>query len=386
VDVVVPAAGSSERMAGDDKLQAPIGGRPLLAWTLEALASSTLVQRIVLVVAPERVAEVRAAPWLPPAVGAVVAGGSRRQESVAHGVRALRRLGGSETDVVLVHDAARPLVTPALVERVATAAAIHGAAIPVVPVTDTLKQVRDGRVDATVERDGLAAAQTPQAARMRLFEAAFERFPAEGPATWTDEAGLLEACTIPVHVVPGDPRNVKVTVPDDLARVRSALAGSGTTRLGFGHDSHPFGPGAPLRLGGVSFEDVPRLAGHSDGDVALHAVADALLGAAALGDLGRHFPASAATPAGVASGELLTAVASRVAAAGFRPTSVDLTIVGARPRLGTALDAMRTAIAGLPALEPAAVSVKAASGNLIGAEGAGRAVSAHAVAVLEARA
>ena len=203
---------------------------------------------------------------------------------------------------------ARPLVSAELVERVAAAATRHGAAIPVVPVTDTLKRVRGDRVEATVDRADLVAAQTPQGARIDLFEAAFERLPPAGPATWTDEAALLEACTIPVHVVPGDPRNLKVTVPDDLARVRTALSGSPAVRLGFGHDSHPFGPGGPLRLGGIAFEGAPRLAGHSDGDVALHAVADALLGGAALGDLGRHFPASAATPEGIASGDLLTAV------------------------------------------------------------------------------
>ena len=385
VDVVVPAAGSSERMAGADKVRAAIGGRPLLAWTLEALASAPTVEKIVVVVAPERVQEIRDAPWLPPAVAAVVEGGGRRQESVANGIRALRSLGVEPGRVVLVHDAARPLVTADLVGLVAAAAARHGAAIPVVSVTDTLKRVRGDRVEATVDRADLVAAQTPQAARLDRFEAAFERFPPDGPPTWTDEAALLEACTIPVHVVPGDPRNLKVTVPDDLARVRTALTGSPAVRLGFGDDSHPFGPGGPLRLGGIAFEGAPRLIGHSDGDVALHAVADALLGGAALGDLGRQFPASAETPEGIASGSLLAAVRGRVADAGFRATSVDVTIVGARPRFGAALDAMRGAIAGLLELDPAAVSVKASSGNLIGAEGAGRAISARAVAVLEPR-
>ena len=139
-----------------------------------------------------------------------------------------------------------------------------------------------------------------------------------------------------------------------------------------------------MRLGGVEFDGAPRLTGHSDGDVALHAVADALLGGAALGDLGRHFPATAATPAGIASAELLAAVVARVAGAGYRPASIDLTITGARPRLGARLDDMRDAIAGILALEPGQVSVKASTGNLIGAEGAGRAMSAQAVAVLEA--
>jgi 2-C-methyl-D-erythritol 4-phosphate cytidylyltransferase/2-C-methyl-D-erythritol 2,4-cyclodiphosphate synthase len=383
VDVVVPAAGSSARMGGDDKLRAPIRGRPLLAWTLDALAAASVVERIVVVVAPERVAEVRAGGWLPTGVTAVVAGGARRQESVVNGIRALAGLGAASERVVLVHDAARPLVTADLITRVAAAAARHGAAIPVVSIPDTLKRIRGDVVESTVDRTGLAAAQTPQGARMGVFHEAFERIRPDGTATWTDEAALLEACTIPVHVVPGDPRNLKVTVPDDLARVRSVLAGSSAMRLGFGHDSHPFGPGGPLRLGGIAFPGAPRLAGHSDGDVALHAVADALLGGAALGDLGRHFPASAATPEGVASSELLTAVLGRVADAGFRARSIDLTIVGARPRFGSALESMRAAIAGYLGLELGGVSVKASSGNLIGPEGAGRAISAHAIAVLE---
>ena len=386
VDVVVPAAGSSQRMAGQDKLGVELAGRPLLAWTLARLAAAAAVERIVVVVPATRLEEVRAAPWLPPAVVAVVAGGARRQESVAAGIEVLVGLGAAGDRVVLVHDAARPLVDAALIARVAEAAARHGAAIPVVPIADTLKRLDGDRVAGTVDRTSFGAAQTPQGARIGLFQDAYARHSPASGTTWTDEAALLEACTIPVHVVPGDPRNVKVTVPDDLDRVRHALAprpAGGVTRLGFGHDSHPFGPGGPLRLGGIEMPAAPRLAGHSDGDVALHAVADALLGAAALGDLGRHFPATPATPVGIASTELLAAIRSRVAAAGYAASSVDLTIVGARPRLGSRLDEMRAAIARMLGLSEDQVSVKASTGNLIGPEGAGRTVSAHALAVLE---
>jgi 2-C-methyl-D-erythritol 2,4-cyclodiphosphate synthase len=152
--------------------------------------------------------------------------------------------------------------------------------------------------------------------------------------------------------------------------------------VGHGSDTHSFGPGYPLALGGIEFADAPRLHGHSDGDVALHAVADALLGAAALGDLGRQFPADASTPRGVASALLLVAVVTRLAEQGLQPRSVDLTIVGARPRLGGRLEEMRVEIAGLLGLGLDGVSVKAATGNLSGAEGAGRAISAHAVAMV----
>jgi 2-C-methyl-D-erythritol 2,4-cyclodiphosphate synthase len=285
---------------------------------------------------------------------------------------------------VLVHDGARPLVSPALVTAVAQAAAKHGAAIPVVPIGETVKRIEDGRVAATIDRTPLATAQTPQGVRRSILRAAFDRYAADAATTFTDEAALLEACSIPVHVIDGDPGNVKVTLPADLARAEAALSARGaTTRTGIGHDSHPFGPGAPLVLGGVSIEGAPRLHGHSDGDVALHAVCDALLGAAGLGDLGRLFPPGPSTPEGIASGELLEEVLRRVATAGWRPSSLDLTIVAARPKLGPRLDLIREKVAVALGLEAERINVKASTGNLDGMEGAGRGISAIAVAVLE---
>jgi 2-C-methyl-D-erythritol 2,4-cyclodiphosphate synthase len=251
----------------------------------------------------------------------------------------------------------------------------------VLPVAETLKRVREGVVEATVPRESLAAAQTPQGARRSLLHDAWAVFPPEGDPQFTDEAALLEACRIPVHAIPGSPANVKVTLPDDLLRVRAALTPA-AARVGFGHDSHPFGPDAGLRLGGIELPGAPRLSGHSDGDVVLHAVADALLGAAGLGDLGRLFPADARTPRGVGSDRLLLEVRERLVAAGLVPLSVDVTVIGARPRLGVRLDAMRSAIAGLLGLDEAGVNVKASTGNLAGDEGAGRAISARAVATV----
>ena len=382
VDVIVVAAGRSARMGGVDKLAVEVGGRPLLGWTLAALDASSVVGRMVVVTAAERVAEVTTAGWLPGSVVDVVAGGPRRQESVAAGFAALDGPGADETGVVLVHDAARPLIEPGLVAAVAAATARHGAAIPVVAVAETLKRIDGDRVAATVDRRDLAAAQTPQGIRRDLLREAYRRFPPAGPESWTDEAALLEACSIAVHVVPGDPGNLKVTVPADLTRAVGALVAERPTRTGIGHDSHPFGPGSPLALGGVEVAGAPRLHGHSDGDVALHALADALLGAAGLGDLGRLFPADDRTPSGIASGDLLGEVRWRVESAGWRPSSVDVTIVAARPRLDTHLDAMTVAIAGRLGLDPAAVNVKASTGNLDGAEGAGRSISALAVATI----
>ena len=384
-DVVVVAAGSSRRMAGVDKLAAPIAGRPLLAWTLDAVGASARVGRLVVVTAPDRVDALRAAPWLPARVDAVIPGGATRQASVAAGVRAVAALDpGGRDRPMLVHDGARPLVSIALVDAVIDAVERHGAAVPVLPVAETLKRVGEGLVLGTVDRATVAAAQTPQGARRGLLLDAWLEFPPEGPREFTDEAALLEACRIPVHAIPGEPSNIKVTLPDDLRRVELALAPR-AARVGFGHDTHPFGPGTGLRLGGIEIAGAPRLAGHSDGDVVLHAVADALLGAACQGDLGRLFPADARTPRGVASDLLLADVVARVEGAGFRPVSVDVVVIGARPKLGANLDLMRAAIAGLLGLDENAVNVKASTGNLAGDEGAGRSISARAVATLESQ-
>ncbi len=368
-------------MGGIDKLQVDIGGRSLLAWTLRAFAAVPEVERIVVVTAPERVAEIRDADWLPDRVTAVVAGDARRQGSVAAGVTAL---GPTDDDarVLLVHDGARPLVTAATIRGVIDATARHGAAIPILPIAETVKRIDEGLVGATIDREGLGTAQTPQGVQRGLLRDAYARYPPDGPETWTDEASLLEACRIAVHVIPGDPSNLKVTQPADLRRVEAVLVGPRSSRVGIGQDSHPFGPGTPLALGGIHIDGAARLHGHSDGDAALHAICDALLGAAGLGDLGRLFPAGPATPEGVASSELLTDVARRVAAAGWVVGNVDLTIVAARPRLAAHLDPMRAAIAERLDVDPAVVNVKASTGNLGGDEGAGRSISALAIAQL----
>jgi 2-C-methyl-D-erythritol 4-phosphate cytidylyltransferase/2-C-methyl-D-erythritol 2,4-cyclodiphosphate synthase len=380
-DAVVVAAGRSSRMDGIDKIGALIGGRPLLDWTLATLADCSRIERIVVVTAPERVDEIRAVPWLPQRA-TVVAGGGRRQESVAAGVDAIRAGVATDNRIVLVHDGARPAASGALVERVIDAVDAHGAALPVLPVVETLKRIRGSEVAETIDREGLALAQTPQGVRLDILRRAYGRFPPSGPETFTDEAALLEACTIPIHVVPGDVDNLKVTVPTDLERA-AAILGADRTRVGFGEDVHPFGPGEPLLLGGVEFAGAPRLHGHSDGDAVLHAVAGALLGAAGLDDLGAQFPADDRTPAGIASSDLVAAVIDRVRSAGFTPVRLDVTILAARPRLGERLHDIRDRIAELAGLRADEVSVKASTANLTGIEGTGRAISARVVAAVE---
>jgi 2-C-methyl-D-erythritol 4-phosphate cytidylyltransferase / 2-C-methyl-D-erythritol 2,4-cyclodiphosphate synthase len=430
VEAVLVAAGSSRRMGGQDKLNADLNGKSVLQWSVEALAAAG-VERIVIATSPARIAEIASEPWLPDAVVAIVAGGERRQESVAAGVVALAEAAADDDatadededvpnagieparasgpvsaapglapdPVILVHDAARPLASPALIRAVAEAAALHGAAIPVLPVPETLKRLDGDLIAATVDRTDVVAAQTPQGVRRSLLESAYAQYPPDGPETWTDEASLLEACRIPVHTINGETSNLKVTVPVDLQRARAMLdgglvpgrpavpaqAGVSAARIGLGMDSHPFGPGEPLVLGGIRIDGAPRLAGHSDGDAALHAVADALLGAAGLGDLGRLFPADARTPAGIDSRILLTTVGEKVRAAGWTPGNIDLTIVAARPKLAALLPAMGEAIAAALNIPAATVNVKASTGNMDGPEGAGRSISASAIVMLVAR-
>jgi 2-C-methyl-D-erythritol 2,4-cyclodiphosphate synthase len=414
VEAVVVAAGSSRRMSGLDKLTAELDGRTVLRWSVEALAAAG-VERIVIATSLARLVEVASEPWLPDAVIAVVAGGERRQDSVAAGVIALAEAAAAESEevddaddgaaarepatlaadrpdsVILVHDAARPLVSRALIRAVTQATWEHGAAIPVLPVAETLKRIDGDLIAATVDRTDVVAAQTPQGVLRSLLEEAYSQYPPDGDEIWTDEASLLEACRIPVHTITGEASNLKVTVPIDLQRARAMLDGGlvpgrpaapASGRIGLGMDSHPFGPGGPLVLGGIQIEGAPRLVGHSDGDAALHAVADALLGAAGLGDLGRIFPADSRTPLGVDSRVLLSTVADKVRAAGWTTGNVDLTIVASRPRLAALLPSMGEAIAAAIGVPASAVNVKASTGNLDGPEGAGRSISASAIAWL----
>ncbi|MGH2466897.1 MAG: 2-C-methyl-D-erythritol 4-phosphate cytidylyltransferase, partial [Candidatus Limnocylindrales bacterium] len=362
-DAVIVAAGESRRMGGPDKLMASLSGRPLLAWTVEALARTPAVGSIVVVAAPGRASELRDAAWLRATGARVVVGGARRQDSSAAGLAATR----PDSEVVLIHDGARPFVSAALAQTVAEAARAHGAAIPVEPISDSVKRVADGRVTAGVDRAGLCLAQTPQGARRSVLVQAFAGPLIDQAGGYPDEAALLAAAGIEVVAVPGEADNLKVTTPADLRRaeaIAARLVGAllprlpadalaGPIRMAHSHDSHPFGPSDGLALGGIVIPEAPRLHGHSDGDALLHVIADAILGGARLGDLGRRFPAEDPTTRGIASAELLREVARQAAAAGWRAAAVDLVLEGARPTLGAArLEAMRAAVAGLLDLDP----------------------------------
>ena len=357
-------------MGGGDKLELTIGGQPMLRRTVEALAATPEIDGVIVVTAAERVDELRGTDWLADLEAIIVPGGRRRQDSVAAGVRA------ASADIVLVHDAARPFVSAGLVARVVAGVQRHGAAIPALPVVDALKRVDGELITASAERAGLYRAQTPQGARRELLLAAAEAH-AGGEEDIPDEADLLARAGVVVAIVPGDADNIKVTLPEDLALARRLAGDVPPPRITLGTDSHPFGPGDGLRLGGLLIEGAPRLQGHSDGDAVLHALCDALLAAADGGDLGRLFPSGERHTRGVDSRDLVAEVMKRVSGAGLALAGADVTILGARPRLGgERLDAMAANIADLTGLDHARVSVKAGTGNLSGDEGAGRVISA----------
>ena len=380
---VVVAAGSAKRFGGPTPKQfLELAGCTLLERSVRALASSPAVRGVVVVLSAELLDRPEAAAvrsW--PHVLDVVAGGVARCDSVRAGVRA-----AGETPFVLVHDAARPLASRRLVDAVVEATRRVGAAIPLLGVPDTVKRLgEDGRIAATIDRTGLGLAQTPQGARTDwLLEALAGQAGAEPPVT--DESAALEAAGRPVAAVAGEPENVKITAPEDLARARARLEGdSMSLRIGTGFDVHAVDPDRKLILGGVEFEGEPGLRGHSDADVVLHAAMDALLGAAALGDIGALFPPDDPRFEGADSRELAGEVAQRLHEAGYEAVNLDLTLLAERPRVRDRVDEMRGSIAAALRLQPEAIGLKATTLEQLGALGRREGIACQAVALVRKR-
>jgi 2-C-methyl-D-erythritol 4-phosphate cytidylyltransferase/2-C-methyl-D-erythritol 2,4-cyclodiphosphate synthase len=375
VGAIVAAGGSGQR-AGLAKQWLELGGQSVLRRAARLLADSPVVDELVLVVPAgeeARAAEALAGLGKP---GRVVAGGPARADSVRHGLEALSGCG-----VVLVHDAARPFATPALVAGVGVAAARDGAARAALAVTDPVTRAGPGqppRVAATLDRRELWLAQTPQGFRRELLLRAYQAAGAEAAAA-TDECALVERLGAPVTLVPGEPGNFKITSPEDVARARALT--EPPVASGVAYDCHRFAPGRRLVLGGVEFEG-DGLLGHSDADVCAHAIGDAILGAAGLGDLGRHFPDSDPRWKGVSSLRLLREIAALAGAAGWRLGNADVTLVARRPRIAPRAGEMRERLAEALGISPAQVNVKATTGEGMGFAGRGEGIGAHAVALL----
>lgn len=380
--MLVAAAGGSTRM-GCPKQMIPLDGEPALLHTLRALESAARVDGVVLIARPEDV-ETFAALAQKNGIRkllAVVAGGASRQQSVERGLAALP----PKTAFVGIHDGARPLASAALMDAVVAAAQETGAAAAAVPVRDTIKRAdATGIIAGTVERDGLWRVQTPQVFDRQAYARALVAAAAAG-RDYTDDCQLLEAAGLPVQLVPGEETNLKLTAPADVPLAQAILRqrkGDGSMRIGHGYDVHRLVAGRPLILGGVAIPFAQGLLGHSDADVLTHAVMDALLGAAALGDIGGLFPDTDPDYAGADSIDLLARVIDRLRQAGYVPENIDVTVLAQQPKLKPYIPAMRERLAAACGLSVTAVSVKATTEEGLGFTGTLEGMAAHAVCLI----
>lgn len=368
---ILVAAGRGERMGGPPKQWRDLAGRPVAAHAAQAFRDAGIA-RILLVIQPQDAgfAQALGLPW--------VAGGDSRTASVR---AALAALADDPPAAVLIHDAARPLVSPGLIGRVLGALADHPGAAPALPVTDALWRGDLGRVAGVQDRAGLWRAQTPQGFWFAPLLAAYAAHAAEA----ADDVAVARAAGLDVAIVPGDENNLKLTWPGDMDRAAQALRGRAMDiRTGNGFDVHAFGPGDHVWLGGVRIPHSHGLVGHSDADVAMHALTDAIYGALALGDIGQHFPPSDPQWRGAASRIFLAHAADQARARGFRLTHCDVTLICERPRIGPHAPAMREALAGILGVEIERASVKATTSERLGFTGREEGIAAIATATLVA--
>jgi 2-C-methyl-D-erythritol 4-phosphate cytidylyltransferase/2-C-methyl-D-erythritol 2,4-cyclodiphosphate synthase len=377
VVAIIAAGGRGERLgAGVPKQLVEIGGRSILERSVALFDRCDRVHEIVVVVPPELEEERGWAARVGKPLR-IVRGGARRQDSVANGFAA----AGDRCDIVVVHDAARPFASLGLIARTIDAAAGCGAALAAVPARDTIKLVDAGVVSATIPRERVRLAQTPQAFRRDVLARAIEA--GTGAAEATDEASLAERAGFGVALVEGESTNIKITTPEDLELARSLVgAAPALLRIGMGYDLHRLVADRPLILGGVTIPFERGLAGHSDADAICHAVTDAVLGAANAGDIGRHFPDTDERWKGASSLLLLREATALVGARGYRVANVDVVVIAERPRLAPFIDRIAASVAAALGIDASAVSVKGKTNEGVGEIGRGEAIAAHAVALL----
>ena len=388
VVAIVAAGGRGERLgAGMPKQLLTVGGESILRRSIRLFAEHERIDEIVLVLPPELAAEAPADLGAPGKPMRVVAGGARRQDSVRLGFEAI--LG--RADIVVIHDAARPFASADLVSRTIDAAAESGAALAALPASDTVKLTSAGSggtivVERTVPRERVFMAQTPQAFRADVLAAAIEA--GRGGAVATDEAALAEAAGFPVRIVAGETTNLKITTMTDL-KAAEAIAGGerapATARVGIGYDLHRLVEGRPLVLGGVTVPAEKGLAGHSDADVLAHAMTDAILGAIAQGDIGRHFPDTDPQWKGASSMAMLAHAVSLAAEAGYDIVNVDAVVIAERPKLAPHIETIRASLAAVLGIQAARISVKGKTNEGVDAIGRGEAMAVHAVVLVAGR-
>lgn len=382
VAAIIVAAGRGERAGeGPPKQFRPLGGEPVLRRSLRLFAAHEAVEAVQPVIDPAFEPQYQQAATGLDKLLSPVPGGATRQQSVRAGLLALEK---SSPDIVLVHDAARPLASPALVDRALTAVKKTGAAIPALPLADTIKRVdASGRVLETLDRSGLRAIQTPQVFTFKPLLEAHRKAAEAGRSDFTDDAALAEWAGIEVTTFAGEAGNLKLTTSEDFQRTAAleAMALS-DVRTGTGFDVHAFGPGDHVMLGGVKVPHTKGVVGHSDADVLLHALTDAVLGAIADGDIGKHFPPSDPQWRGASSDIFLAHAAKRVAERGGRIVHLDATVLCEEPKIGPHYDAVRARVASIARIDVSRVSVKATTTERLGFLGRGEGIAAMATATV----
>lgn len=387
VSAIIAAGGAGRRVgAVTPKQMLDIGGGSILQHSVHAFVTHPRISDVVVVLPQGQTslpfASAMDAARLPAL--RIVEGGARRQDSVANGFDAV----DASAEVVLIHDAARPFVSAGLIDRTIDAAAAHGAAIAAVQSRDTVKRVAGGRIVETIARETIYLAQTPQGFRRDVLAAAIAA--GRAGADGTDEAALAERAGYTVHVVDGEAGNVKITTADDVEAARQRMGGrgsdAGVQRVGTGYDLHRLVDGRPLVIGGITIPSDRGALAHSDGDVACHAATDAILGAASLGDIGRHFPDSDPKWKNADSLALLRDAARMVRELGFEIANVDVTVILERPKIKDLIEDMRTRMADAMEIDRSCVSLKGKTNEGVDAVGRGEAIAAHAVALLRSNA
>ena len=383
VTAIIAAGGRGQRFgSARPKQLLTVGGRPMLERSVALFLDHPDVDEIVVALPADLAAD--PPPYLRAASKPirVVAGGARRQDSVANAFQA----ASAESLVVVVHDAARPFASADLVSRTIAAAVESGAALAALRVSDTVKRIGDRMVIETLPRESLYLAQTPQAFRREILREALALGEAGGDAT--DEASLAERAGHAVRVVEGEPGNIKITMPEDLAVAEAIARRAGhagrqpAIRVGTGYDLHRLVEGRPLILAGVRMAFERGLLGHSDADVVCHAVTDAILGAAAAGDIGRHFPDTDPRWKDASSLDLLRRAVGTVRATGFAVVNIDVVVIAERPTLWPFVDAMRANLAEAVGVPVDAVSLKGKTNEGVDTTGRGEAIACHAVALV----
>jgi 2-C-methyl-D-erythritol 4-phosphate cytidylyltransferase / 2-C-methyl-D-erythritol 2,4-cyclodiphosphate synthase len=380
VAALIVAAGRGSRFGGDmPKQYCLLAGKPVLAQTVAAFVGHPLVAMIQTVIhADDAALYAEAVGSSQQKLRPPVKGGATRQASVLAGLEALSDQG---VDIVLIHDAARPFVSVHVINDAIQAARDHGAAVPGAAVTDTIVAIDTGVIAATPDRATLRAVQTPQAFRFDLILAA-HRKAASGGRAFTDDGGVATAAGHAVHVFKGDSANVKITTQDDLARANRQLGANLVSRSATGFDVHAFGPGDHVWLCGLKIPHERGFLAHSDGDVALHAITDALMGAMADGDIGRHFPPSDPQWKGASSDRFLRFAAERLRQRGGIIDLLDVTIICEAPKIGPQAEAMRVRVAEIAGVPTGNISVKATTTERLGFTGRKEGISALATATV----